>query len=67
MQIVSTPVPQNTLIFDSDDWGRLGALMTDFNKVCNSQSCETCPLADFCAKYSNPADYLRRLYEFLDD
>ena len=67
MQVVSTPVPQNTLIFDSDDWRRLGKLMTDFDKVCNSQSCETCPLADFCNKYSNPADYLRRLYDFIDD
>lgn len=65
MQIV--PITRNALVFDSDDWGRLGALMTDFENVCNSQACKTCPLGDFCAKYSNPADYLRRLYEFLDD
>lgn len=65
MQVV--PITRNALVFDADDWGRLGALAADFDKVCNSQSCETCPLADFCNKYSNPADYLRRLYEFLDD
>ena len=67
MQVVSIPIPQNALVFDSDDWGRLGALMDDFNKVCDSQTCKTCPLVDFCDKYSNPADYLRRLYEFLDN
>ena len=65
MQVV--PITRNALFFDADDWGRLGALMTDFNKICDSQTCKTCPLADFCDKYSNPADYLRYLYEFLDD
>ena len=67
MQVVSIPIPQNALVFDSDDWGRLGTLMNDFSKVCDSQTCKTCPLVDFCDKYSNPADYLRRLYEFLDN
>ena len=66
MQVVSIPIPQNVLVIGSDDWERLGALMTGFNKVCDSQSCKTCPLADFCDKYSNPADYLKHLYEFLD-
>ena len=65
MQIVS--ITKNALVFDSDDWGRLGALMTDFDKVCNSQPCETCPLWDFCDKHSNPADFLKDLYDFLDD
>lgn len=65
MQVV--PITKNALVFDADDWGRLGALMTDFNEVCNSQSCCTCPLMDFCAKHPNPADYLKSLYEFLDD
>jgi hypothetical protein len=65
MQVVS--ITQNALVFDADDWGRLGALMTDFNKVCDSQSCKTCPLGDFCAANPNPADYLKYLYEFLDD
>ena len=65
MQVV--PITRNALVFDADDWGRLGALMTDFNKVCDSQSCKTCPLTDFCCDNPNPADYLKRLYEFLDD
>ena len=65
MQII--PITRNALVFDSDDWERLGTLMDDFSKVCNTQSCKTCPLADFCDKYSNPADYLRRLYEFIDN
>ena len=65
MQVV--PITRNALVFDVDDWGRLGALMTDFNKVCDSQTCKTCPLADFCDRYLNPADYLKELYEFLDD
>ena len=67
MQVVSIPIPQNVLVIGSDDWERLGTLMTGFNKVCDSQTCKTCPLVDFCDKYSNPADYLRRLYEFLDN
>ena len=65
MQIV--PITRNALVFDADDWGRLGALMTDFNKVCDSQTCKTCPLTNFCFENPNPADYLKRLYEFLDD
>ena len=65
MQII--PITRNALVFNADDWGRLGALMDDFSKICDSQTCKTCPLADFCDKYSNPADYLRHLYEFLDD
>lgn len=65
MQVV--PITRNALVFDADDWGRLGALMTDFHKICEIQSCKTCPLADFCAKYPSPADYLKYLYEFLDD
>ena len=65
MQVV--PITRNALVFDSDDWGRLGALMTDFNKVCDSQSCKTCPLSIFCDRYPSPADYLKELYGFLDD
>lgn len=65
MQVVS--ITKNALVFDPNDWGRLGALGADFNKVCNSQTCKTCPLADFCCDNPNPADYLKRLYEFLDD
>ena len=65
MQVV--PITRNALVLDSDDWGRLDTLMTDFDKVCDSQFCETCPLWDFCDKYSNPADFLKNLYAFLDD
>lgn len=68
MQIVPiTKIIKNALVIESDDWGRLGALMTDFNKICNSQTCKACPLADFCFENPNPADYLKKLYEFLDD
>ena len=63
MQIVS--ITRNTLVFDSDDWKRLNTLMTDFDKICDSQSCKTCPLRDFCDVNPNPADYLKCLYEFL--
>jgi len=65
MQVV--PITRNALVFDADDWGRLGALMTDFNKVCDSQPCGICPLRDFCHEHENPAEYLKHLYEFLDD
>ena len=65
MQII--PITKNALVFDSDDWGRLTALMTDFDKVCNSQPCQTCPLESFCLDHQNPADFLKSLYEFLDD
>ena len=65
MQVV--PITKNTLVIESDDWVRLSALITDFNEICSSQPCESCPLKDFCFENPNPADYLKRLYEFLDD
>ena len=65
MQVI--PITRNALVFDSNDWGRLGALMTDFNKVCDSQTCETCPLANFCHDHESPGDFLKDLYDFLDD
>lgn len=61
MQVIT----RNELVFNSDDWERLSMLMTDFDKVCNNQFCHTCPLADFCHDYPNPADYLKVLHEFL--
>ena len=65
MQVI--PITKNALVFDYDDWGRLGALMTDFDKVCDSQSCSSCPLGNFCLDHENPAEYLNHLYKFLDD
>lgn len=66
MQVV--PITRNALVFDSNDWGRLGALMTDFKTVCETQNrCKECPLIDFCDEHPNPADYLKSLYEFLDN
>lgn len=61
MQIIT----RNELVFNSDDWERLSLLMNDFSKVCDGQSCCTCPLADFCHDNPNPADYLKQLHEFL--
>ena len=63
MQIV--PVTKNALVFDANDWARLGVLKTDFDEMCNSQLCKTCPLGDFCLEHENPGDYLGHLYEFL--
>lgn len=65
MQIV--PVTRNELALGTDDWKRLKTLMTDFDYVCESQSCDSCPLGKFCLEHENPAGYLQDLYEFLDD
>ena len=65
MKIV--PITRNALVFDANDWGRLGALKTDFDKLCDSQLCKTCPLGDFCLDHETPAEYLKCLYEFLDN
>jgi len=65
MQVV--PITRNALVFDADDWWGLGTLMENFNKVCDSQTCQTCPLGDFCFEHENPAEYLKHLYDFLDD
>ena len=66
MQVVS--ITKNALVMEPDDWGRLGALMADFNKICNdNRSCRTCPLENFCLENPSPAGYLKSLYEFLDD
>lgn len=61
------PITRNALALDTDDWKRLNTLMTDFDKVCDSQSCESCPLGNFCHEHENPAEFLKNLYEFLDD
>ena len=61
------PITRNELALDTDDWKRLNTMMTDFNKLCDSQSCESCPLGEFCLEHENPGDYLGHLYEFLDD
>ena len=65
MQIV--PVTRNELALDTDDWKRLKTMMTDVDYVCDSQSCESCPLEKFCHEHENPAEFLKSLYEFLDD
>ena len=61
------PITRNALALDPDDWGRLRMLMTDFDYVCDSQSCESCPLEKFCLEHENPAEFLKNLYEFLGD
>ena len=38
------PITRNALALDTDDWKRLNTLMTDFDYVCDSQSCDSCPL-----------------------
>ena len=65
MQVI--PITRNELALDTDDWRRLTVLLEDFDKVCDSQSCASCPLGDFCLENPNPAEYLKNLYEFLDD
>lgn len=61
MQVVT----RNELVFNAEDWERLSILMDDFAEMCSSQFCETCPLGDFCLENPGPADYLRRLHEFI--
>ena len=65
MQVVS--ITRNTLVLDADDQNRLSTLVADFDKICDSQTCKTCPLVDFCSANPTPADYLQYLYEFLND
>lgn len=60
-------VKKNTLKMDALDWERLNRLKQDFDKVCNSCYCSTCPLEKFCKKYDCPADYLTALSEYLED
>lgn len=61
------PITKNALVLNSYDWRRLCSLMKDFKEVCDSQSCKTCPLENFCSKYYlNPADYLKNLYDCLE-
>lgn len=62
------PITRNELALDTDDWKRLNTMMTDFDDVCGNQSCcNSCPLENFCLEHENPAEYLKNLYEFLDD
>ena len=65
MQVV--PVTRNELALSTDDWKRLSTLMNDFYEVCYNQSCESCPLRNFCSENPDPAAYLESLYKFLDD
>ena len=65
MKIV--PVTRNELALDTDDWKRLKMLMTDFNYMCDSQSCDSCPLGKFCHEHESPAGYLKCLHEFLEE
>ena len=55
------------LEMDTEDWSKLGSLRHDFDKICDSSFCPTCPLAKFCENHDCPGDYLADLYEFLDD
>ena len=65
MQIV--PVVRNELALSTDDWERLVTLTTDFARVCNSESCESCPLGKFCGDHTSPSQYLNELIAFLDN
>lgn len=65
MQII--PVTRNELALGTDDWKRLKTMMADFDYVCDSQSCESCPLGKFCNEHENPAAYLKDLHDFLND
>lgn len=51
---------------NSEDWKKLASLMNDFNQICDSNSCSTCPLTKFCEAHDCPGNYFTDLYKFLD-
>ncbi len=65
MKIV--PIVKNVLAVEEEDWERLITLTTDLARICNSESCESCPLGKFCEVHTSPSQYLNELIAFLDN
>lgn len=61
------PITRNKLALSTEDWDRLKTLAIGFDDVCDSQCCISCPLGKFCNEHENPAEYLKCLYDFLND
>ena len=61
------PITRNELALSTEDWDRLKTLAIGFDDVCESQSCDSCPLEKFCHDHEDPAGYLKCLYDFLND
>lgn len=59
-------VKKTAIEVNSEDWRKLGSLSHDFNQICDSSSCPTCPLTKFCENHDCPSDYFTDLYNFLD-
>lgn len=60
-------VKKTAIEVSPDDWRKLSSLIHDFNQICESNTCFTCPLTKFCEDHDGPVDYLTDLYKFLDD
>ena len=65
MKIV--PIVKNVLAVEEEDWKRIVTLTADFARICNSESCESCPLGKFCGDHASPSQYLNELIAFLDN
>lgn len=66
MKIVE--IKKTALEIGAEDWSKLGSLRHDFDEICDSCSCPTCPLKTFCENHDCcPGSYLTDLYNFLDD
>ena len=61
-------IKKNALEITQEDWNHLGSLLSDFSHICKTNYCDNCPLSKFCdTEIHNPAVYLQRLYDFLDN
>ena len=60
-------IKKTAIELSPDDWKKLASLQHDFDEICDSCSCPTCPLAKFCENHESPELFLKTLYNFLDD